>query len=441
MDDDGDDVDLPPLLDLARGFRKRTLPTARLMARIGYGMARRNLGMRQLAERIDEEDAVAAARELLDQLDGLKGLTMKVGQMMSYLDTSLPPKAQRVLARLQAASRPMEGGRIAEVIAAELGSPPERLFDRFEPEPFAAASIGQVHRAWLGGQALAVKVQYPGIEELLRADISTVGRLARLATLISPLDGRGLVDELAARVLEECDYRAEADNQELFARLLRGHPHVTVPAVRRDRSARRVLTTELVERAGFQEFTGAASQEARDRAGAAIYQVCFTTIFHHCAYNADPHPGNYLFTPEGEVTLLDFGCVKRFDAAFIDRWKRLARTILDGDRAGFRGAWTDAGLIGRKRGFDFDHQFEAMRFLYRPALATEPVRFDHAFVAEVHDRLGFRNKNKFKLDLPPDWLFVNRLQFGLFSVLAHLGATARWGDHFRAAIDSPTEPA
>jgi predicted unusual protein kinase regulating ubiquinone biosynthesis (AarF/ABC1/UbiB family) len=441
MSDDDDGLSqAPPLAELARGFRKRTWVTARLMAKVGYRMARGNKTAKQLADAVDEDDAVDAARELLDQLDGLKGLTMKVGQMMSYVDSSLPPKARRVLSRLQSSSRPMEAARIAEVIERELGAPPDRVFDRFDPVPFAAASIGQVHRAELGGRAYAVKVQYPGIEELLRTDVATVGKLARLATMLSPVDGKGLVDELAARVQGECDYIAEADNQELFARLFADHRDLSVPAVRRDRSTRRVLTTALAERAGFQDFVDRADQAARDRAGAAIYRACMVATLRHCTYNADPHPGNYLFDDDGAVTLLDFGCVKRFDPAFIASWRRLARSILDDDRAAFRSTWADLGFVGRKRGFDFDHQFEAMRFLYRPALSKEPYRFEHDYVAAVHDKLIFQNKNKFKLAMPPDWLFVNRLQFGMFSVLAHLGSSVIWGAALREAIEAPIEP-
>lgn len=436
-DDDGGER---PLTELARGFRKRTLVTTRLLAKVGVRMAKASLGgAARVAKEVDEDDAVAAARELLDQLDGLKGLTMKLGQMISYTDASLPPAAQRVLGRLQAASRPMAGDRIAEVVRAELGGAPGEVFDRFEPEPFAAASIGQVHRAELGDRAWAVKVQYPGIDELLRADIKNVGRLARLATLLSPVDGGALVDELAARVLEECDYAGEAANQVLFARLLAGDPDIDVPAVRADRSTRRVLTSELVERDGFQAFLDRAPQAARDRAGAAIYRVAFATIFGHGLYNTDPHPGNYLFAADGAVTLLDFGGVKRFSAGFIATWKRIARSILDDDRPGFRAAWIDAGFVGRARGFDFDHQYEAMRFLYRPALTPAPTAMTHAFVAEIHDRLTFANKNKLKLALPADWLFVNRLQFGLFSVLAHLGATVRFDRLLRDALDLPTK--
>jgi predicted unusual protein kinase regulating ubiquinone biosynthesis (AarF/ABC1/UbiB family) len=161
---------------------------------------------------------------------------------------------------------------------------------------------------------------------------------------------------------------------------------------------------------------------------------CSIVSWQHGVYNADPHPGNYRFAPDGRVTLLDFGCVKRFSPDFIRGWKRIARAVLADDLRGFEAAWRDAGFVGRSRNFDFAHQLAAMRFLYKPALTAAPFRFTHEYVAEVHDRLAFKNANKLKLALPPDWLFVNRLQFGLFSVLAHLGASVRYDILFRDAL-------
>ncbi|HEY3353252.1 MAG TPA: AarF/UbiB family protein [Polyangia bacterium] len=179
MPDDHRD-DPGPLTQLARGFRQRTLVTVGLASRLGLGLLRKNLSHTEVAAGIDEEDAVRAATELLAQLDGLKGLVMKFGQMASYLSPTLPPQAQRILGRLQAASRPMAYEGIAEVVRGDLGAAPEALFDEFAREPFAAASIGQVHRARLDGAALAVKVQYPGVDALLEADFKTITRLARL---------------------------------------------------------------------------------------------------------------------------------------------------------------------------------------------------------------------------------------------------------------------
>jgi predicted unusual protein kinase regulating ubiquinone biosynthesis (AarF/ABC1/UbiB family) len=275
---------------------------------------------------------------------------------------------------------------------------------------------------------------------LLQGDLKTVGRLARLATLLSPVDGPGVVHELSARLLEECDYTLEAENQERFRAALAPHPGLSVPRVFMPLTRKTVLTTELVDRLTFHEFAATASQAARDRAGALIFEAAFTSIFHHCAYNADPHPGNYLFAPDGRVTLLDFGCVKRFSPDFIAVWKRLAQSLLDGDRRRFRETWAEAGFVGRSWRFDFDHQYEAMRVLYAHLTDPRPSAFTAEAMQRTHDALVFKNKNKFRLALPPDWLFVNRLQVGMFSVLAHLGSVVSWSELFRAALALPIEP-
>jgi len=428
------------LTELARGFRRRTLPTLRLASKLGLGMARKNLGMDDIAREVDEDAAVEAATELLNQLDGLKGLVMKFGQMASYLSPTLPPKAQRVLARLQSQSQPMVYERIAAVVEAELGAPPEQAFESFEREPFAAASIGQVHRAVVGGTSVAVKVQYPGVDNLLEADFKTVGRLMRLGLMLAPMDARALMDELRDRIREECDYRSEAGHQTQFARLFEDIPDASVPAVIDSHSSGRVLTSELVSRAGFEAFCDAADHDTRSRAGAVIFGTAFECMFRHCTYNADPHPGNYLFSDDGAVTFLDFGCVKKFPREFIDTWKRLAVTVLDGDREGFPDALVATGMVGRRRKFDFDYQWRIFQYLYEPFLSHEPFTFTHEYVRRSYDLMIFRNPNKFRTGLPPDWLFVNRLQWGMNSVLAHLGATRAWGELFRRAVESPTEP-
>jgi predicted unusual protein kinase regulating ubiquinone biosynthesis (AarF/ABC1/UbiB family) len=429
-----------PLSSLARGFRKRTWVTTRLASKVGLKALAKTLSLRERVNAVDEEAAVAAAERLLAELGGLKGLIMKLGQMASYLQGSLPPKAQRILSRLQAESQPMAYGRVAEVIREELGHGPGELFDRFDERPFAAASIGQVHRAVWRGREVAVKVQYPGVEEALRSDLKTVGRLLKVSLFFTAMDAQGLLAELREHLLEECDYLAEADHQELFRRLWATSADVAVPAVVRERSSRRVLTSELARGLGFYPFLDQASQGERDRAGAVIFRNCFQSIFRHHVYNADPHPGNYLFAPEGKVVFLDFGCIKRFETLFIDRWRRLALTVLDDRRGDFPDALIETGMVARPRKFDYDYQWKVMRHLYEPFLSPERVAFTHAHVSRSYDLLMFQNPNRFRTVIPPDWLFVNRLQWGLYSVLAHLQARARWGDLFREALEPESVP-
>jgi len=428
-----------PLRALAKGFRGRTLKSVRLASKVGTTFLKKTASIGDAVKLIDEDEAVAAASRLLEELDGLKGLMMKFGQMASYLNHTLPPKAQRILAKLQAESQPMAFDCIAEVVVEELGGQPKEVFDSFEETPFAAASIGQVHRATFEGQEVAVKVQYPEIRDLLRGDLKTVNRFARLMTLMSPLNGKALAKELQERVLTECDYRAEADNQRLFTRLLAGNEMINVPRVVADRSAGRVLTSELAPGQGYYPFVDTADQEAKDRAGHLIFETCFKCIFHYCVFNADPHPGNYLFAESGAVTFLDFGCIKHFDTTFIDSWKALALCILDGDRKSFPERFSATGLVGRHRKFDWDAQWDCMNYVYQP-FKEGRVAYTHEYVQGFSDELMWKNPNKFKLNMPPDWLFINRLQWGLISVLAGLKATANWGELFRAAVESKTEP-
>jgi predicted unusual protein kinase regulating ubiquinone biosynthesis (AarF/ABC1/UbiB family) len=380
--------------------------------------------------------AVATARKLVTRMGHLKGLVMKAGQIASYMPGALPPAAQEVLAELQAQSTPMAYARIAEVLRAELGAPAGELFEAFDERPFAAASIGQVHRARYLGAAVAVKVQYPGIEDAIRSDLKTVGVIARLSSIGSPLDGAALAAELRDRLLEECDYAREATSQTLFARLLAGVDGAAVPAVVAERSRRRVLTTTFVEGTSLAD----TPPGLRDRAGRVIFRACFELLFRRCIYNADPHPGNYLVGPDGVVTFLDFGCIRRFDPAMIATWRAMARAILDGDRPGFVTGFRALGFVGKERGFDWDYQWNAMRQLYRPYLERE-FHYDAAFVRKSFGILMFDNPNRMKIAMPPEWLFLNRLQWGLNAVLAQLGATAAWRDELEPLLAGPIEPA
>jgi predicted unusual protein kinase regulating ubiquinone biosynthesis (AarF/ABC1/UbiB family) len=440
-----DDADAPePLDELRRGFG-RTWATARLAGKLGRKAAGRML-FRAKKTPTDpdadvDEKALAKARELVATMGSLKGLAMKAGQIASYMPGALPPAVQKVLAELQAESVAMTFERIDEVIRGELGAGVEEMFDSFERTPFAAASIGQVHRGVHGGRPVAVKVQYPGIEDLIKADLKTIGMLVRLSMVGTSADAGALVDELRARLIEECDYRREAEHQQLFAGLLAAVPGASVPGVELGRTTKRVLATALVDADRFATFTG-APQAIRDRAGQIIFRACFELIFHRCIYNADPHPGNYLFRADGDVVFLDFGCVRRFEPAMIDTWKRMAGAILAGDRATFRDAFVALGFVPKPdhRAFDWDYQWDAMRIVYRPYL--EPgFRFDAAYVQGSYGLLMFDNPNRRRIAMPPEWLFLNRLQWGLNAVLAQLGSTGPWGEMIRELIVTSTNPA
>lgn len=418
---------------LARGFRKRTLVTARLAAKTGLKALAKTINPDRQGGEVDEEHAVRAATQLAETMGEMKGLVMKLGQMASYLEGSMPPAAQRVMAQLQAESTPLTFEAAAAIIDDDLGAAPDELFERFEREPFAAASLGQVHRAVHDGVPVAVKVQYPEIAAVLQSDIRTLGTFAKFGTLLSAVDGGGLVDELQERIVEECDYVKEAASQQEFATLLEDIDGASVPAVFDDRSGPRVITSAFSPARPFKLFCEQASQAERDRAAAIVFDVCFSTIFEHGVFNADPHPGNYLFGEGGDVVFLDFGCIKRFSPEHIENWKRLALCLLDADRASFRKCAMDMDLVVNERGFDWDYYWSLARFLYEP-FTTPGFRFTGDYVKSTYDRLMFKNPNRFRQTIPKEQLFVNRLQWGLYSVLASLDGEADWGSMLRRAI-------
>ena len=431
------------LRQLARGFRKRTLTSAKLAAKVGIKAAKRQLSRGWSPgdpEPEETESDLAGAQKLVDELGALKGLMMKFGQIASYMPGAMSPKAQRILSKLQANTTAMAWDTVRHVLESELDGSTDELFDSLQRDPFAAASIGQVHRARHDGRDVAVKIQYPGIEDVLAEDLRSAKIMARVSTFGMAMDGQDVIEEIRQRMLEECDYDLEARSQQTFRRVFDPLDGASAPEVITERSSGRVLTSVLDPGVDFQTFVDTASQAARDRAAAVIFGTCFRCIFSHCIYNADPHPGNYLLSPDGDVSFLDFGCVRHFDPEMIDAWRRVAKATLAQDEKAFRDNYVELGFVPRPDRFDWGHQWSMMQYLYRPFLTSEPFRYTHEYVRESYGLMIFDNPNRFKTAMPPQWVFLNRLQWGLNSILAALGASARYGVLYREALDLPSDP-
>ena len=432
------EIPIKEIEEIASGFRKRTVKTALLAGKLGLKFMKKSAGLS--VKSVDKEKAVEAASILVRELGALKGIVMKVGQLASYMPGAMPPEAQKVLAQLQSQSTSLSFGKVDAVVVDQFGQSAHELFSEFDTEPFAAASIGQVHRARYEGSEVAVKVQYPGIEDLLDGDLKLIGKLLRVGSIGTAMDGKAIALELRDRIIDECDYLAEARNQTHFVQLFSTLPDARVPKVIPERTSKRVITSELVDAKGFYPFCEKAPQAIKDKAGETIFRTCFQSLFQYCVYNADPHPGNYLFHDDGSVTFLDFGCVRKFDPVMIDAWKRCALGIVKNDIPAFKQGFTDLGLVGKPKKFDWDYQWRVMQYLYRPFTQQEPFTFTHDYVTESYDLMLFKSTNKMTAGMPAEWLFLNRLQWGLNSVLAHLGATGRWPELWLNAITSPTEP-
>jgi predicted unusual protein kinase regulating ubiquinone biosynthesis (AarF/ABC1/UbiB family) len=362
----------------------------------------------------------------------MKGALMKLGQMASYLDDGLPEPLREALAQLQQDAPPMSAQLSAEAVERELGQPPDAVFAEWDPTPIAAASIGQVHRAITrGGVAVAVKVQYPGVDEAIRSDLDNAGLLlSAMPTMFPGLEVGPLVGELRARLTEELDYRIEAENQQLVADYYAGHPFITVPRVLPELSSSRVLTTELATGARFEEMTSWSAAE-RNLAAEAIYRFVFRSMYRLHAFNGDPHPGNYLFEPGGRVTFLDFGLVKRFSATEIDQFAQLVQEIaVRHDIKAFRHSAVEMGFLKETKAFSDQEIEDYFRHFYELVMEPGETTVTHEYASEMvrryFDTTGPHGHVLKAANLPPTFVIIQRINLGLMAVLARLEARADW---------------
>ena len=380
-------------------------------------------------ERLRNDLAMQTADDVTATLGTMKGVMVKLGQMASYVDDGLAPSVRRTLSRLQDSVPPMSAELAAGVIEEELGQPPEELFDRWDPEPVAAASIGQVHRAITrDGRAVAVKVQYPGIAEMMAADLDNVSLLRRMLRVTAPSqDVDGLIAELRERVLEELDYCKEAVNQQLLHSYYSGHPTISVPAIVGELSARRVVTSDLATGARFADVLS-WPQEERDLAGETLYRFVFRSLYEVHAFNGDPHPGNYLFHGDGKVTFLDFGMVKHFSDADLMPLMQMARNLcVDGSPAEFRASLEEAGFLVPGAPLSDDQIVDHLAVFYQLVRESKTLTVTGEYASAVVRRFfDVRSPVAQYARIPKSYVVLQRINLGLFGLLGEMKATANW---------------
>ena len=317
----------------------------------------------------------------------------------------------------------------ASVITEELGHEPDELFAHWDAVPFAAASIGQVHKAITrDGRAVAVKVQYPGIARSITSDLRNVSLLRRLVGTAFPgLDTRSLVDELGERLQEEVDYAREAESQEMFARYYDGHPVIHVPHVVSELSTSRVLTGELVVGDSFEDVLG-WDQHERDLAAETIYRFVFRSLYRLHAFNGDPHPGNYLFHGRGRVSFLDFGLTKRFSDADLDPLVDAVRFIVfEKDWEAFRASMERAGFLRAGAPVSTDVVVDRFGQFYGTVLQDAPMTITSAYASSIVRRFfDARGPLAPYSDVPRAYVVMQRINLGLYALLGSLNATANW---------------
>jgi ABC1 atypical kinase-like domain len=317
----------------------------------------------------------------------------------------------------------------SSVVVDELGDAPERVFARWDPLPFAAASIGQVHRAITReGRAVAVKVQYPGIARTITSDVKNVALLRRIAAAAFPgLDTRSLIDELGERLREEVDYLQEAENQEMFAGYYEGHPVIHVPHVVPELSTARVLTSELVAGSRFEEVLE-WSQPERDMAAETINRFVSRSLYRLHAFNGDPHPGNYLFHGRGRVSFLDFGLTKHFtDEDLAPLADAVRFLVIENDGDGFRASLERAGFLRAGAPVPTSAVVDRFGLFYQTVFRDAPMTITPAYASAIVRRF-FDAKGPLApySDVPRAYVVLQRINLGLYAVLGSLHATANW---------------
>ncbi len=384
---------------------------------------------------------VETAKQIVSVLGTMKGAAMKLGQVMSFLDVGLVPEEyreefQHELAKLRDAAPTVSFKQMRKVIEDDLEERIPALFESFDEQPIAAASIGQVYRARLredgreNGREVAVKVQYPGVAAAVRADMQNLEMIMRLLKRMTPqLDVRAVAREIRERIGEELDYELEAQNQRSLGRIFSGHPFIKIPDVVTELSRERVLVTELVEGVGFEALKGYPQAE-RDRIGEIVFRFFLGCLYRHRQFSGDPHPGNFLLLGDGRVAFLDFGLFKRLDPPPVELELAAQRAVVEHDAPALHELMARGGFLPHPERVDPEELLSFLEdtigwyttdevFALTPEIATEVM-------IESSDPRSRHFRHMRHQDIRPEHLFGRRMEMLTLAVLSQLRATANW---------------
>jgi predicted unusual protein kinase regulating ubiquinone biosynthesis (AarF/ABC1/UbiB family) len=425
------------------GRWRRTAPLAALSVRTAGGAA--VAGLRSRLTGADSTEFHARTAERYAELFGQsKGALMKAGQMLSFVSAApaVPVEFQSIyqaaLTRLRDDAPPMAPELARVALEQGLGRRTESAFAEFDWTPLAAASIGQVHAARLhDGRDVAVKIQYPGVADAIRADLKNsellatfLGLMLGLSVKKASFDLRGAAREMSVRITEELDYRLEAANQAEFAEIYRGHPFIHIPEVIGELSTRRVLTQELVLGKSWSDAL-TARRELRDSWAEAIYRFVYATNLRFCLFNADPHPGNYLFHDDGSVSFLDFGCVKRLGREQVDAMVRIGRACMRDDVLATWQACVEGGFCRSTDPVTPEEVYAFWRAPWELWWAEQPFTvtpecaarwIEHKYLPTGPSANSFRY-----FTVSPEYTTMGRIELSTASLIAELRATNYWG--------------
>lgn len=398
-------------------------------SRLGRLVRLAEIGARTGTSMLLNRDSTDAAKRAAEVLGNLRGIAAKVGQMAGYVDGLVPEEHRDVyqasMKTLLAQAPRSSPEAIKKLIEEELSTPVDRIYAEFDEVPVASASIGQVHRAvLLDGQEVAVKVQHPGIADAVESDLQNAGLLESTLAMMGTrkLDSKNMLEEIRTRFREELDYRTEAERQTIFARVHEGDSQIIIPKVYREHTAKRVLTTQFM-RGGSLDDARKLPEKDRVEIGKTLWRFVYKGTLIGDMFNADPHPGNYFFQDDGRVVFLDFGCVQSIPAKRQPVARRLHRAACDRNEAAF----VEAGkiMLETRGGMHEKRVLSYLRRAFEPQFSS-PYRITREYVASLVNQMKDAGTETLKLKddsfvpMPEGMLFMNRLQFGFYSVLARL---------------------
>jgi predicted unusual protein kinase regulating ubiquinone biosynthesis (AarF/ABC1/UbiB family) len=383
----------------------------------------------------------SAERILATAMD-LQGLLIKVGQLIGARADVFPDEYIEVLSKLHDTVPPRSYPIVREVIERELGKRVEDVFVEFDPVPIASASLAQVHRARLhDGRDVAVKVQYPDIEEIVRVDLQNMRMLAGAADrLLRDFDFRPIIDELNANIPLELDFVHEGQNAELAARNFAGHDEIVVPDIYWEFTTRRVLVMEFLE--GI-KITDIAAIDAAgiDRQAVAhlLADSYLRQIFRHGFFHADPHPGNLFVQPGPKLVIVDFGLAKQLKPEFLQGFIRLTMALMAEDSKALARAFRELGFKTKHADDSvFDAMGEAM--IARLARNSEFNR-DRQMLADFQDRMVRIFRENPLVRVPGEFLYIGRVMGLLVGVGTQLGSEVNLLDVLSGQVTAASEAA
>jgi predicted unusual protein kinase regulating ubiquinone biosynthesis (AarF/ABC1/UbiB family) len=417
--------------DIRRGRAARNVKLASLPVGMA-GRAALGFGKRLTGKSRDEVNAELmdkAAQQLFTVLGELKGGAMKVGQALSVMEAAIPEQYgkpyREALTKLQKDAPPLPAAKVHRVLDAQLGTKWRERFASFDDEPIASASIGQVHKAvWADGRDVAVKIQYPGADEALRADLKTMQRMVGVLKQLSPgADVQGVVDELIERTEMELDYRLEADNQRAFAKAYEGDPHFVVPHI--VASAPKVVIQEWIEGIPLSHIIRDGTQEQRDLMATRLFEFSDDAPRRLEMVHGDAHPGNFMLLPGDKMGIIDFGAVAPMPGGWPVELGQMLRYAVDKNYDKLLPTMQKAGFIQKGQQVS-TREIDDMLKQYVEPLQVPVFHYQRSWLQKMTtlelDRAAGQIKAARQMDIPPKLAIPMRVIASIVAISCQLDA-------------------